>query len=136
MKPLTAEIRKLIVEAKQRNEKESDIAKWLNISESSVTVIWRLFRKSNSIEPKPYPGAKPVFTDEMKMKVKQLIKENPDMTLEEIIDNLSLPIKKSRLSRWLIESGYPYKKKRYLRPSNLEKMFKKKEKSGKKHKTH
>ena len=110
MKPLTAEIRKLIVEAKQRKEKDSDIAKWLNVSESSITVIWRLFRTTNSIEPKPYLGAKPIFTDEMKVKVKQLIKENSDMTLEEIIDELSLPIKKSRLSQWLIESGYPYKK--------------------------
>jgi len=110
MKALTAEIRKLIVEAKQRKEKDSDIAKWLNISESSVTVIWRLFKTTNSIEPKPHPGAKPKFTDEMKTKAKQLIKESPDTTLEEIIDKLGLPIKKSRLSKRLIDSGFPYKK--------------------------
>jgi len=30
MKPLAGEIRKLIIEAKQRKEKDSDIAKWLN----------------------------------------------------------------------------------------------------------
>lgn len=118
MKPLAGEIRKLIIEAKQRKEKDSDIAKWLNISESSVTVIWRLFKTTNNIEPKRYPGAKSIFTDEMKMRVKQLIKEEPDMTLEEIIDKLNLPIKKSRLSQWLNEAGFQYKKKRCLHPSN------------------
>ena len=118
MKPLSSDIRKLIIESKLRKEKDSDIAKWLNISKSSVTVIWRQFKVTNSIEPKPYPGAKPIFNDEMKEKVKQLIKTAPDMTLEEIIEKLNLPIKKSRLSQWLIESGYPYKKKRCLRLNN------------------
>jgi transposase len=130
MKSISNEIRTLIIEAKKRNEKGKDIAKWLKISESSVIVIWRLFRDTNSVEPKPYNGRKPSFTNEMKDKVCQIIKEQPDMTLEEIIDELDLPIKKSRLSEWLIEDGYTFKKKHFLQMSSLGKTFKQTVKNG------
>jgi transposase len=110
MKPISMEKRLLIVEAKQRKESDKNIALWLNVSESSVKLIWRLFRNTGSVEPKPYPGAKPRFTEKMKADVIRILGEKPDMTLEEIIDELCLPIQKSRLSQWLIDAGYPYKK--------------------------
>jgi transposase len=46
----------------------------------------------------------------MKDNVRQKIKEQPDITLEEMIDELDLPIQKSRLSEWFIEVGLTYKK--------------------------
>jgi len=130
MKPITIEKRELIINAKERGEKESDIARWLDISKSAVASIWGLFRRTNSIAPKPYLGRKPVFTDDMKEKVVQRIKEQPDMTLEELIDELELPIQKSRLSEWLIERGLTYKKKRSTQRNNLEKTYNKSEKTG------
>ncbi len=42
MKPISNEKRELLIVAKQRGEKEVNIAKWLDISKGSVGTIWRL----------------------------------------------------------------------------------------------
>ncbi|MDR1471688.1 MAG: hypothetical protein LBS75_04115, partial [Synergistaceae bacterium] len=38
--------------------------------------------------------------------IRSAVNENPDMTLNELIEKLSLPIKKSRLSKLLIKLGF------------------------------
>ena len=121
MQPISNEKRELLIEAKKRGEKQKDIAKWLKISEGSVTVIWRLYRKTGSFEPAPYPGKKPVMTAEKFEEVKAFVAENPDATLEEIIEALSLPIKKSRLSVVLIEAGLTFKKRLSTQKNSSEK---------------
>ncbi len=113
MKPISNEIRKLLVEAKLRGEKENDIARWLKISESSVTLIWKRYRETGSFEPTPYPGRQPILTAEKFSEVKAYVNKNPDATLDEIIEAMSLPIHKSRLSVLLIEAGFSFKKRLY-----------------------
>ena len=56
MKPMSNEKRELLIAAKQRGEKEEDIAKWLDISKGSVGTIWRLFRNTGSFLPTAYTG--------------------------------------------------------------------------------
>lgn len=129
MTPISNEKRELIVEAKQRGETEKNIAKWLKISESSVTTIWRLYRETGSYLPTPYPGRQPVLTSEKWEEIKTLVKNNPDKTLEEIIVELSLPIHKSRLSVLLIKAGYSLKKRRFIPPNKIVKMYKKNDKN-------
>lgn len=111
MKPIPNEIRKLVVAAKERKEKEEDIAKWYNISRSSIQKIYRLHKETGSILPTPYPGAKPRITDEQLKKLDEFVEKNPDKTLDEIIEELQLPIKKSRLSVILIGMDYNFKKR-------------------------
>jgi len=110
MTPISNEKRELVIEAKKRGETEKSIAQWLNISEHSVTVIWRLYRETGSYLPKPYPGRQPILTPEKWEEVKELVNKSPDKTLNEIIEELELPIHKSRLSVLLIEAGYSFKK--------------------------
>jgi transposase len=112
MKPIANEIRELIVAAKERGEKEKDIAKWYSVSTSSVQKIYRLYQESGSVQPAPYPGAKPRITDQQKVEIDAFVEKNPDATLEEIIEELQLPIKKSRLSVILISMDYNFKKRR------------------------
>jgi transposase len=112
MKPIPNEIRELVIAAKGRKEKEKDIAKWYNISRSSIQKICRLQKDTGNILPTPFPGAKPRITDEQLRKLDDYVDHNPDKTLDEIIKELQLPIKKSRLSVILIGMGYNYKKKR------------------------
>jgi transposase len=111
MRPISNEKRALLIEAKLRGETERSIAKWLKISESSVTIIWKLFRETDSYEPTPYPGRQPILSEEKFEEIKIFVTNNPDKTLEEIIAELSLPIQKSRLSVLLIKAGYSFKKK-------------------------
>jgi len=88
-----------------RGEKEKDIAKWLKISESSVTVTWKRYRDTGYFELTPYPGRDPIMSAEKFEELKLFVAQNPDATLDEIIEALSLPIQKSRLSVLLIKAG-------------------------------
>lgn len=127
MTPISNEKRALIIVAKKRNEKEEDIAKWLEISKSTVGKIWKLYKDTDNYLPKPYPGRQPLLSTKEWKAVKDLIAIAPDKTLEEIITELSLPIRKSRLSVLLIEAGYSFKKRQFIRLSKTEKMSKKRD---------
>lgn len=110
MKPISNEKRELIVEAKQRGEKEGIIAKWLKISKSSIGKIWKLFKDKGNFQPTQYTGRKSRLSDEKIEEIRSTVKERPDITLNELIEHLSLPIKKSQLSKLLIGLGFSYKK--------------------------
>ena len=127
MKPITNEKRELLIAAKQRGEKEEDIAKWLVISKGTVGTIWRLFRKTGSYLPTAYTGRPSVITQEKTEEIQAAIRTEPDITLCELIEKLSLPIQKSQLSRLLISLGYSFKKKQRTRQSKTVLMFKKSE---------
>ena len=113
MRPISNEKRELIVSAKKRGEKNKGIALWLEISESSVKRVWRLYRATKSIKPKKPPGKKPLITPAQIERIKNAVKAQPDITLEELIATLNLPIKKSRLSVILIGLGLSFKKRPY-----------------------
>jgi len=129
MSAIPEEKRALLIAAKKRGEKEEDIAKWLEISKSSVGTIWGLYRKTGDYRAKPYPGAKPKMTAEKWKEVETLIAKEPDKTLEEIIEELQLPIRKSRLSVLIIKAGYSFKKSQHIPPSKIAKTSKKSGKS-------
>lgn len=110
MKPITNEKREMLIAAKERGEKEEEIAKWLDISKRSIGTIWRLYRQTGSYLPTPYSGRKSVITQEKIAEIEEAVRSSPDMTLSELIEKLSLPIKKSQLSRLLLSLGYTVKK--------------------------
>jgi transposase len=124
MKPISNEKRELLVAAKGRGEKEEDIAKWLRVSKGSVGTIWRLFRQTGSFLPTAYTGRISVMTSEKIGEICDTVKENPDITLSELIEELSLPIQKSQLSRLLIAQGYSFKKRVLIRPSRAARISK------------
>jgi len=118
MKPISNDIRELIVAAKERGEKDKNIAQWFNVSTRSVQTIWKLYRESGDIQPTPFPGAKPRITDKQIAEIDAFVEKNPDATLEEIIEELQLPIKKSRLSVILNGMDYNFKKRRSTQKIN------------------
>jgi len=132
MTPISNEKRELLIAAKKRGEAEEDIAEWLQISKSAVGKIWRLYRNTGSWLPTPYPGREPIMTATQFEEVKIFVAKNPDATLEEIIEEMSLPIQKSRLSVLLIRAGLSFKKRHSIRMVNSAKMFKKNAENSKK----
>jgi transposase len=50
--------------------------------------------------------------------IARAIEQEPDITLNELIEKLELPIRKSQLSRLLIKLGYSVKKKRSTRKAS------------------
>lgn len=100
--------------------------------QKSVGKIWKLYQDTSSYLPIPYPGRTPLLTSEKFEEVKAFVAKNSDATLDEIIEELSLPIHKSRLSVLLIEAGLSFKKRLYIPKINCEKTYKNKEKYGNK----
>ena len=110
--PLSNEIRNKIVYHKENNESTSDIAKWLLISESAVKNIYKRYKKTGSYLPSPCTqGRKPAFGEDTMRKIEEKIHQVPDMTLLELIDEFSLTITESALSKKLTKRGYSFKKR-------------------------
>jgi transposase len=125
-KPYSNDLRKRIIDAKQRGDTEEKIAADKEVSKSTVTKTWAHFRKTNSYEPLPNPcGRKPRLSPEQLEEIRQTIQIQPDITLLELIDKFELPISISALSKIVrFKLGFCYKKKHYTPANNIAKMFK------------
>ena len=129
--PLPNKIREAIITHKLNGEKEAEIAKWLCISKSSVTKTWALFKQQNSIDPKPHnKGRKPAFGQDVLDKIIAKIKEQPDSTLEELVEEFNLKISISALCRKLQRLNLNLKKRHYSPKNSNEKMFRNFVKNG------
>jgi transposase len=107
---LSTDKRELIVEAKKRGETNKEIALWMNVTEKSVSNIWKLYRATGGILPKKPGGRPPRMSNEERDRMKEAVNQTPDISLNELIEKLSLPIKKSMVSRLLIRMGFSFKK--------------------------
>ncbi len=113
--PASNEIREKIIIHKQNQVKERDIANWLLISQSTVTKVWALYKAKGSYLPLPRTqGRKPLVNDKTMSQVVSKIKETPDITLFELIDEFNLPISESALCKRLIKLGYSFKKRQLI----------------------
>jgi len=109
--PLSNELRKKIILHKENGEKESDIAKWLLINKSTVTKIWRQYREEKTLETKVHKrGRKPAFCEKKMEEIRAKIREQPDITLEELVEVFELKISISALSRKLTKADLTFKK--------------------------
>jgi len=110
MKSVSNSDRMKIIKHKNNGETEANIAKWLFISKSSVTKIWKKFTSTGNIVPEARSGRKPKVSEEEMQKVAAKHREQPDMTLNEIIAELELDITESGLSKKLKKKGVTFKK--------------------------
>jgi transposase len=116
MLPITNRERETIIFHKINNEKNENIAKWVRVSISSITRIWKLYRTTGKYEPKPQnSGRKPLVSADQMSKVIEKIKEQPDIILRDLIDCFSLGISESALCRRLLSLGYTLKKRHSIR---------------------
>lgn len=130
MRAISNEKRELILSARSRGEHPATIALWLGVAVSSVYNICSLQNKLGSIEPKPFTGRRTILTSEQLSQIRQAVELQNDITLDELITKLDLPIKKSRLSTLLISMGLSFKKRLSMLKSNNDKMFRRNEVHG------
>jgi transposase len=90
--------RENIVWAMQRKEKRYNISLWLNVSLSTIDKVWRKFRETGIYLPIPYTGHKSTLTSEQNQQIRAKIAETPDITLNELREELSLDLSESGLS--------------------------------------
>jgi len=122
--PLSKETREKIIYHKKAGAKNAEIAKWLRVTTRSVEKIWKLYKEKNSIEPKPHnKGRKPAFCEKKMEQITVKIKEEPDITLEELVEEFNLNISISALSRKLKKKDLTFKKRRYSARNNCARMW-------------
>ena len=121
-KPLSNDLRKRIIEAKMRGETEGKIAAEKEVSQSAVTKLWALYRETGSYEPRPNPnGRKPALSADHLEQIAQKINGQPDITLQELIDELGLPVCVSALCRTVNNKlGFCFKKNAARRRTKTE----------------
>ena len=91
--PLSEDLRKRIIAAKRQGKSHEKIAKEMQVSVSAITRLLALWRETGSYIPRPmYTGRKPRLNKEMLEKIAARIEAQPDVGLQELIDELSLPV--------------------------------------------
>ncbi len=100
--PLSNDIRKRIIAAKEQGSSHAKIAKEMQVSISAVTRLLALYRESGSLNPRPLNnGRKPRLDAAMLDKIRDRVREQPDISLPELIDEFSLPVSAPALCKTL-----------------------------------
>jgi transposase len=111
-KPISNEKRADIVKHMQAGESKESISNWLFITVRTVERVWKRYQETGKYEAMPNCGGrKPLITDEQMSKVIEKVKEAPDMTLLELIEEFDLPFTESALHKRLKKQGLTYKKR-------------------------
>src|SRR3954462_13909241 len=118
MTPYSHDLRQRILDTIQRGDGSvRQIARRFLVSVSFVTRLLRLYRSTASLEPRPHGGGNPaVLEAEDLERLRELIRQQPDATLEECRQRLGVSCRLITISRALSKLGLPRKKKVPPRP--------------------
>src|SRR5262245_614050 len=120
MKPYPVELRARIVDAVDRGVGAlPTIAALLSVSIACVANYLELRQETGSPQPRRTPGGRrPALPAERYPEVRQLLPEQPDLTLEQIRDRLRLSCSLAAVCRTLTKLGLTRKKKSCTPPNN------------------
>ena len=106
------EARELLVEGYEATHDAKGIAKAYSVSKWMVYRLAEQKRKTGSVALRTSQrGRKPVLTTEDKEAIRRCIDEAPDITIEEIREELNLSASYSTVERAIRAMGYTLKKK-------------------------
>jgi transposase len=113
MTPYSQDLRQRVLDTVLRGDGSlRQIARRFLVSVSFVTRLLRTHRDTGSLEPKPHGGGNPaVLTPEDLERLRELIRDRPDATLEECQKHLGSSCSLATISRALSKLGLPRKKK-------------------------
>lgn len=108
------EARKLLIEAYEQSHDVQTVAKYFQVSTSTVYRLSGQMKKTGSIDLQTgQRGRKPALTEEDLKNIGQLITAHPDITIDEIIEKQGLPVSNETVRKAVIGLGYVYKKKSF-----------------------
>ena len=110
--PLSIDLRKRIIAAKLRGDTANKISVEKEVHKRTISKLWALYRDTGSYEPRPNPrGRKPALSPHQLEQIRNKIHEQPDITLQELIDLFELPVCVSALCRTINKKlGLRFKK--------------------------
>src|SRR5436309_6602396 len=92
MKPLSNDLRQRILNAVDRHEgSRRQIAARFSVDVSTITRLLQLRRQTGSFEPRPHGGGTdPTLDPDGLERLRNLIRQDPDATLEELTQRLGI----------------------------------------------
>src|SRR5437763_15049015 len=113
MTPYSPDLRERILETVQRREGSlREIARRFLVSLSFVVRLLQTYRRTGSIPPRPHRGGNPAkLGQEDLQRLRELVRQQPDATLEELRQRLGVACRTMAISRALRKLGLPRKKK-------------------------
>lgn len=112
MKPIPMEWREKIVNAYKNGQTMAEVAERFVVSEQTVRNLVKLKRETGSLEPKPHGGGRePVIRGKDEQRLREILRDQPDATLEELSDRLGVDVDPSVMCRTLQRLGITRKKK-------------------------
>ena len=117
MATLSEDLRERIVAAYDAGDAtRQQIAERYNVSLGMVKKLLQQRRRTGDIAPRHrFSGAKPKITPTHERQLERLVREHPDMTLEELRDASGLSITPQAIHYALERLGLPLKKRRSIR---------------------
>src|SRR5438105_5147480 len=125
-KPLSEDLRRRVVEVIEGGATIPEAAEQCGVSISSVGRFLRLHRETGSVSSAKFGGYKDFTLAAHEDLVRQLVAEQPDITLAELEAGLAkkkIVVGKSSISRFLHHLKLPFKKKVSGRPSRIARMW-------------
>ena len=121
MNAYSEDLRKKIVEAKQRGTPTVEVARTFGVGLSSVKRYAKTARQGGSLRPKRSPGRPPKADERARRLLEADLEERPAATLSERREYLrsaaGLRVSESTISRLLRRMGWSRKKDRWERAS-------------------
>lgn len=113
MRPLSNDLRVRILEAVDSKEgSRREIAVRFKVNTATITKLLRLRRETGSIEPRPHAGGvTPALDDDALQRLRELVRETPDATLESLRQQMGITGSRMIICRALQKLGLLLKKK-------------------------
>src|SRR5262245_4616989 len=124
-------LRERILDAFERLGSALQVAQLFAVAVNSVYNLRRLRDETGSLRPRPNPGGRaPAIGPERYDEVRQLLADQPDLTLEQLRDRLGLTCSLAAICRTLKKLNLPRKKKRSTRPNSTGPTSRRRARSG------
>src|SRR3954463_16062456 len=112
MTPYSQDLRQRVLDTVQRGEGSlRQIARRFLVSLSFVTRLLRTYRSTGSLQPQPHRGGNPAkLGPEDLERLRELVRQQPDATLEELKQRLGVACSTMAIGRALVKLKLPLKK--------------------------
>jgi transposase len=114
VKPLSEDLRKRIIAAREAGQSPSEVYRRFGVSRSSEARLWRQYQDRGHTEPRQIGGYRRSRLSKHEPTLRKWIEKQPDLTIDELCqrceDELKVEIGRTALWHRLERMGLSYKK--------------------------